>query len=396
MASIFDGINVNPFDTSAQASAQRESTARAALQQGMRMIESRNFDGALRAFRQAIAFSSQDDTVSRSYNFIANIALRQDKPDEAIKAYQAILTRDRNNQDARQQLAKVYFSEERYAEAVKEYETLARQNPTAPNRYSLGQALLKAGRYDDALAEFNQVMRMAPTSGTGYFGAGQALSKLGRKEEAQAQLEKALILQPKLSEARIELGYVLADLHLEDEFNAQLEDIGQTDSAAALLLQDYFASVAAPEFDFEDTTRSSFNTSLGANSTLSAINAYLATANASMTLNVVIQFSKDMDENSVANVMNWRISRSDSYIGGKYNDGLPVSASEAEIAPIPISVIYNAETRQASVNFTLVQNGTSNATIDPSRIVFKFLGEDANGVAMNEEADEYSGATGPR
>ncbi len=55
---------------------------------------------------------------------------------------------------------------------------------------------------------------------------------------------------------------------------------------------------------------------------------------------------------------------------------------------------YDADSYTATIGFTIHQNETADGTIDPSHIVFKFDGEDAYGVSMDEDADEYSGFSG--
>jgi len=48
----------------------------------------------------------------------------------------------------------------------------------------------------------------------------------------------------------------------------------------------------------------------------------------------------------------------------------------------------------ATVYFSVDQNATADATIDPKHIVFKFSGLDAYGKAMDASADEYAGFSG--
>ena len=44
------------------------------------------------------------------------------------------------------------------------------------------------------------------------------------------------------------------------------------------------------------------------------------------------------------------------------------------------------------VSFQLSQNDTSNTTIDPSHMLFRFTGTDARGKIMDLTADEFDGA----
>ena len=99
-----------------------------------------------------------------------------------------------------------------------------------------------------------------------------------------------------------------------------------------------------------------------------------------------------MDPGSVENRFNWNISRASSgNIAETYNFGDEIPSTEVTLNPYPDFVIYNTDTQTATLGFTLRQNETADGTIDPSHIVFKFDGEDAYGVSMDEHGDEFSG-----
>jgi len=113
---------------------------------------------------------------------------------------------------------------------------------------------------------------------------------------------------------------------------------------------------------------------------------------ASSKVTVAIQFSNKMDIASVMNPANWEISRAKSAEGGYYNNSMPFYPSrEAKVNTRPFSVTYNPETRQASVIFTVQQNATGDATIDPKHLVFKFSGKDALGRQMDTSGDQIDG-----
>lgn len=53
-------------------------------------------------------------------------------------------------------------------------------------RYSLALELKKAGRPEEALAEFRDLLRRHPASGAGHYQHGLLLQELGRDDEARA------------------------------------------------------------------------------------------------------------------------------------------------------------------------------------------------------------------
>ena len=52
---------------------------------------------------------------------------------------------------------------------------------------------------------------------------------------------------------------------------------------------------------------------------------------------------------------------------------------------------WDADNLTATVYFTITQNATSNAAIDPSHVEFKFSGKDIYGLKMNPKFDQFSG-----
>jgi len=96
------------------------------------------------------------------------------------------------------------------------------------------------------------------------------------------------------------------------------------------------------------------------------------------------------------NTSNWEISRAKSAEGGYYNNSMPTNSLEVSIPKRPFSVTYNPSTGQANITFTLQQNANGDATIDPSHLVFKFSGKDADGRVMDTTGDQIDGyATKP-
>jgi len=69
----------------------------------------------------------------------------------------------------------------------------------------LGVALAQQGRYDEALAAFEDAKRVAPDFATAHFNVGYTLLRMGREREAVAPLRRALEIDPEHARAREEL-----------------------------------------------------------------------------------------------------------------------------------------------------------------------------------------------
>ena len=89
------------------------------------------------------------------------------------------------------------YDQKRYAEAVAAYEQAIRLDPNNAANYSdKGAALCDLQRYAEALAAYEQAIRLDPKCQLYYNGKGLALNDLQRYEEAIAAFDQAIRLDP--------------------------------------------------------------------------------------------------------------------------------------------------------------------------------------------------------
>ncbi len=76
---------------------------------------------------------------------------------------------------------------------------------------NLGVALLHCdcGKVQEAMAQFEQTIRLKPDDAEAHINLGNALMQTGKPREAIAQYEEALHLNPNFSAAHKELGFAL-------------------------------------------------------------------------------------------------------------------------------------------------------------------------------------------
>ncbi|MBI2870248.1 MAG: tetratricopeptide repeat protein [Candidatus Omnitrophica bacterium] len=107
------------------------------------------------------------------------------------------------NYRAHYALGRILYDRDRIGEAVAHYEEAIRLKPEFPFTYtSLGNAFLGAGRMDEALINFRKAIELNPGFAGGYNNLGSALARSGRVEEAISYFEKALELNPRDEVAR--------------------------------------------------------------------------------------------------------------------------------------------------------------------------------------------------
>ena len=84
-----------------------------------------------------------------------------------------------------------------------------KKNPSLTEcRIRLGYLLLKKGSNEEALNEFDEVLRLMPTSHPAKTGKGIAYAHKGDLKSAEAAFKEALILNPDPVKAHYELGLV--------------------------------------------------------------------------------------------------------------------------------------------------------------------------------------------
>lgn len=77
--------------------------------------------------------------------------------------------------------------------------------------FRLGLALFDDGRYDAAIRAFDDVVRVAPTAGEGYFNRGLALAAAGRRADALQDLEQYRAVAPTVDD-RVDVGRAIETL----------------------------------------------------------------------------------------------------------------------------------------------------------------------------------------
>lgn len=381
--------------TTANSQANLDALAGTILGQGIDLFQAEKYDQAINAFKRSAALSPFSNNSAKSYDYIGQAYLKQEKTDEAIKTYKEASKIYPQRADFHVALGDIYLKGDMKEEALSEFETAVKLDPdNAESRYSLGQSYLTAGDLDKARGQFAAVVKLSPVSAVGYYGLGQIARAEGDLEDAVSRLSQAIRVNKDFELAYLELGYAYADQGEFQKANDQLSFLGSKSSAKTTNLENYITQATQPKI-IATVSLNGFNTSMGPKTKVSALNSTLTEANKSKLFSMNIAFSKDMDEASVINPYNWKISRAtirDN--GGVYNYGLTPSTKEALILPKPAYVTFNTDTNTATVYFKVSQNATADATIDPRHIVFKFAGEDAYGKAMDTAADEVSGFSG--
>ncbi len=377
----FAGINDN-------VQAQRSQIAQYTLNKAATYWSANKPEEAIKEFKKVLAFDPQNTDV---YASLGKIYQGKGNLAEAIKYFKKGVQLDQTSVTAHNNLGNAYLQAKQYTDAEKEFKTSARMDPiNTVADYTLGLLYTQTDRFAGAEAQFNKVAKVAPRDGNVPYSLGVLYNKMGRPEDAAKKLEKALTLKKDFPAANYELGAAYVAMGETEKAQAQLSILDTKKSSFA---NDLSFILNKPKMAYMDQANNrGFNNLLGAGTPLWVLDPSLLKApDSSRKVSVAIQCNNKMDVASIMNPSNWEISKAKSTEGGYYNNLMPVKSTEVSIPKRPFSVTYNPETREASVTFTVHQNATGDATIDPSHLVFKFSGKDASGRQMDTTGDQIDG-----
>lgn len=406
MASTIDTRGIEMMYSALDTQSLRENASSTALSSGITLMQKKRYKEAATAFKQAAAFSP---TNTDAYNFMAQAYINLGDNKKAIEAYklsikiyaggQSTGVSGATQDDTQVNLASIYIQEKRPADAEKVLRDAMRVNPrnvVAP--YTLGQVLMQQDRVKEAEDLFRRAVKLSPTDGNAYYGLGTALNKEGKAEDAIKTLQKAVSLKKGFAAAMFELGSAYLNNGQSEKALDQvtaLKALGT--SEGTVFASDLKELIRQPKIIGIDAGKSTFNTVLSSNFgpipllTLDPLSPELTQANGSKEFSMTFVFDSKMDTASVMNPVNWRISKAnDPRKGGMYDNGL-YRPTDTAVPTLPTRVSYDPVAQEATVFFSVSQKSDISGTIDPSRIVFSFLGTDITGKKLDSAANEYDG-----
>jgi tetratricopeptide (TPR) repeat protein len=359
------------------------------LARGIDHYQKGDYEGAIREFRRAISLDPYSDNSLKAYDFIAQAYMKLKRPEDAKKVYKEAMRLFPQEDSLYLKLGNLYYDESDYQKAEAEYLKAVRIAPSPENLYPLGQVYLSTKRYKEAEEVFQRILRHEPGNYGALYSLGKVYAEMGLFSEAIEKFKGAIEIKRDFAYVYYDLGAVYARIGEFDRAQEQIKILEGLNKELSIELKAYIYRIKRPAMEF---VRTPFNMKKGPGTPLSSLDPVFLNPDASKDFSIVFYFDKEMDRSSVENVFNWSISRTyDIYHGGPYNWGLPLPETEVNIYPIPKMVIYNSDTRSATVYFTLKQNSSADGTIDPSHIVFRFYGKDTYGNTIDPAKDEYTG-----
>lgn len=136
----------------------------------------------------------------------------QNRIEEAARLFNEVLAEDVTNGAALYSLAVIALNTANPAEALRLSEIGARVAPTfAPMRFVLAAAMQAVGRKEEALAAYDEALKMQPDAANVLINSGVLLRDLLRHGEALDRFNKALALEPNNTSALGNCGILLSE-----------------------------------------------------------------------------------------------------------------------------------------------------------------------------------------
>jgi Flp pilus assembly protein TadD len=374
--------------------AKKTSLANYQLTAGVKMLQNKRPEDAIIYFQRALALDSSNVD---AFNDLGNTYLQLKQNDKAIDTFKKLVAMKPFDSDAITSLGNAYAQAQQWSNAAIQYKKATGLNPNNTTAiYSLGQSYLLNKKYPDAIMAFQKVIRLKPNDPNGYFALGQAYNKTGDFDGAVKNLNKAIDMKrgADFPQAVNELGYAYAGKG--DDYNLQrtITKLKKLDSILAAQLQNNTIKPKITKGSYG--TYDTFYPDLGPNTPLMMLTLKkidpketLSQPNATKSFTMQFQFNTTMDPVSVQNLANWKITKANGGKAGYYNFGYTPHPELEAKPPLVQSVAYDVTKQMATVTFSLKQNATANAVIDPSHLVFSFSGLNVNGKKMDPTANAY-------
>ncbi len=151
---------------------------------------------------------------------LGNVALRAGRVDDARRYFEAALALEPDHSVSLTNLGRILIDEERPEEAISYLEHALRVDPVnGEGHANLGLALMGLGRLDEAEPHMREAVRILPDEGSWNNLAILEL-ELGRVEQAVADFERAIDVAPDFQESHYNLGLALRRLERDADAEA--------------------------------------------------------------------------------------------------------------------------------------------------------------------------------
>jgi tetratricopeptide (TPR) repeat protein len=155
------------------------------IEKGWSKLSLGDFEGAEVALRKAIEISPND---TQAQALLGWALMHQEKYDEALRVFQAVLVKQPDNSLARINLGYISFKKKSFAEAIEHLSRAIRldndRKATLYAHFYLGLVYLERDMFEDAQTFFEKTISLGPNLIEAYYELGRAFWFNGQQQEA--------------------------------------------------------------------------------------------------------------------------------------------------------------------------------------------------------------------
>ena len=167
-------------------------------------------------------------------NLAAQLQLFLKRHDQALRAFEALLSKYPERRGAWTAAGFLYAEKGRFPDAIDAFErALALQADDAATLFNLGFALQRVARHEDALHRLQRAVELQPNLDRAWYGMGLSLIHCGRFAEAIERLKEAARLQPLNPFARYQLAAAYFKLGEHEKVRAEYRRVKGFDPRVA-------------------------------------------------------------------------------------------------------------------------------------------------------------------
>lgn len=200
-------------------------------------VEQEEYGHAMTAVDKALKYTPKKDKefMSMAHAIKSRVHYLLNEMDEAIKQLGKCIALLPEDPEAYEQRAQIYYEQQQYDLADKDYERLIELDRGGVMGYmGIGRNAMAEERYDDAIKQFDYVLKMHTDYSSGYSFRAEAYMKQGEYSKAAEDIVKALdidgdnkafyLLQDMADSAKMVMEAKLKAKSLKDKSNTQWQE----------------------------------------------------------------------------------------------------------------------------------------------------------------------------
>ena len=180
---------------------------------GVALFQKDKVDDAINSFGEAVRLNKNDH---KAHNNLAVALYQQGETNQAIRHWQEAIRINPGDAVAESNLKDILDQEASGEKGVKNFQIL-RMSDNAESFNDLGITLMRQGKENEAIEQFNKALQLKPDYYGAHFNLGVLLGRKGRLDEAAEHYSEAVRITPGYWQAHINFGEVLTNQGKLDE-----------------------------------------------------------------------------------------------------------------------------------------------------------------------------------